>query len=75
MRYPLCNLAEETQAYLRGDDVFPFAFCLLKLRELCSSPRAARCGKIRVTHLDNTMIADELANAVEDEGEAHAKHN
>lgn len=32
-------------------------------------------GKIKFTHLDNVMIADELPNAIEDESEAHAKHN
>lgn len=32
-------------------------------------------GKIKFTHLDNAVIADELPDAVEDEGKAHAKHN
>jgi len=36
---------------------------------------AIRIEKIKFTYLDNTVIADELPDAVEDEGEAHAKHN
>lgn len=32
-------------------------------------------AKIKFTHLDNAVIADEFPDAIEDEGEAHAKHN
>jgi len=41
-----------------------------KKREL-----AIRIEKIKFIYLNNAVIADELPDAVEDEGEAHAKHN
>lgn len=69
MKYFLrCN--RELLAYFCGGLVFRSH--ILKSKAWRS---AQVVGKIKFTHLDNTVIADELPNAVEDEGEAHAKHN